>query len=88
MLKNHLEQYLFNCTKEINKILENNLLLNNKDVINKNVYYFTTEKEKEIENDFLIQIPQLKPKDIVLLYMQFGEKIIKQEIMNRMKDLN
>ena len=74
MIKNHLEQYLFNCPKEINKILENNLLLNDKDVTNKNDYYFIREKEKEIENDFLIQIPQLKPKDIVLLYMQFGAK--------------
>ena len=74
MLKNHLEQYLFNCTKEINKILENNLLLNDKSIINKNDYYFIHEKEKEIGNEFLIQIPQLKPKDIVLLYIQFGSK--------------
>ena len=46
----------------------------NQKKINKNDYYFIHEKEKNLENDFLIKIPQLKPKDIVLLYMQFNSK--------------
>ena len=75
MIKNKLEQYLFNIKYEINKILENNLLLTDKnDIINKNDYCNILEKEKEIGNEFLIQIPKFNSKDIVFLYMQFGSK--------------
>jgi len=58
------------------------------------------KKEKEIDNKFLIQIPQFKSKDIVLLYIQFGAKnkktkdyesnegpIIKQIKYNRIIDV-
>ena len=74
MIKAHLEQYLYNCIPEINKILDNNLLIDDEKIINKNDYYFIHEIGKEINNKFMIQIPKFKPKDIVLLYMQFGAK--------------
>ena len=74
MIKNQLEEYLFNSVDKINDILDNNLLIEDKNITNKNDYYFIHEKEKEIDNKFLIQIPQFKPKDIVLLYFQIGAK--------------
>jgi hypothetical protein len=74
MFNRNLEEYLFNCSNEINKILENNFLFYEKDINNKNDYYYIYEKEKEINYDFLIQIPQFKPKDIVFLFMQICEK--------------
>ena len=74
MIKNQLEEYLFNGVDKINDILDNNLLIEDKNITNKNDYYFIHEKEKEIDNKFLIQIPQFKPKDIVLLYFQIGAK--------------
>ena len=74
MIQNNLENYLFNCAKEINGILDNNFILNNKNIINKNDYYFIREKEKRIDNNLVIQLPQLKPKDIVFLFIQFGAK--------------
>ena len=69
MIKAHLEQYLYNSIPEINKILDNNLLLDDENIINKNDYYFIHEIGKEINSKFLIQIPKFKPKDIVLLYI-------------------
>ena len=74
MIQNNLENYLFNCAKVINGILDNNFILNNKNIINKNDYYFIREKEKRIDNNLVIQLPQLKPKDIVFLFIQFGAK--------------
>ena len=74
VISKHLEKYLFNCTKEINNILENNFSLNDRNIINKNDYYYIHEYIKEINNKFLIQIPQLNQRDIVLLFIQFGAK--------------
>lgn len=100
MLKEKLEQYLFNSAYEINNLLENNLLLTNKnEIINRNDYCYILKNENEIGNYFLIQIPQIKSKDIVLLYMKFGFKnknkeyeafegpILKQIKYNRILDV-
>jgi len=100
MIKEQLEEYLYNTVDKINDILDNNLLLNDESITNKNDYFFLHEKEKEIDNKFLIQIPQFKSKDIVLLYIQFGAKnkktkdyepnegpIIKQIKYNRIIDV-
>ena len=74
MIDNNLEKYLFNCSNEINKILENNFLLYEQDITNKNDYYYIYTEEKEIDCNFLIQIPQFKPKDIVLLFFEICSK--------------
>ena len=74
MVEENLKDYLFNCAKEINKILENNLMLNDESIINKKDYYFIHDKLKEVGNQFLIQIPEFKALDIVFLYLQLGTK--------------
>lgn len=73
MLNAHLKEYLFNCYDKMNEILDNDMN-GDEEISNKFDYYYIHEKEKEFDNNFLIQIPKLKSKDIVLLYMQFGAK--------------
>ena len=76
MIKDDLEEYLFSCTDKINELMEN-IMIDDFDVFNKNDYFFIREKEKD--TNFLIYIPQFKPKDIVLLYIQFGTHIKNDE---------
>ena len=76
MIKDGLEEYLFSCTDKINELMEN-IMIDDIDVFNKNDYFFIREKEKD--TNFLIYIPQFKPKDIVLLYIQFGTHIKNDE---------
>ncbi len=69
MLKEKLEQYLFNSAYEINNLLENNLLLTNKnEIINRNDYCYILKNENEIGNYFLIQIPQSKSRYSIIIY--------------------
>ena len=59
MIQSNLEKYLYNTILEINKILDDNLSLTNNNDINQDDYYYIHEFLKEVDNNFLVCIPNI-----------------------------
>ena len=59
MIQSNLVKYLYNTIFEINKILDDNLSLTNNNYINQENYYYIDEFLKEVDNNFLVCIPNI-----------------------------